>query len=38
MDEMSTEGAGIEVQIGTSVVDQGLPMIEVVDIEAGALG
>ena len=38
MDEMTTEVAGTGVQIGTSVVDLGLHMIEVADIEAGALG
>lgn len=37
MDEMNTEAAGTGVQIGTSVVDQGLRMTEVGDIEAGAL-
>ena len=38
MDEMSTEAAGTGVLIGTSVVDQDLRMIEVGDIEVGALG
>ena len=37
MDEMTTEVAETGVQIGTSVVDLGLHMIEVADIEAGAL-
>lgn len=37
-DEMTTEAAGTGVQIGTSVVDQGLRMIEVGDIEAGVQG
>lgn len=38
MDEMNTEAAGIEAQIAISVVDQDPHMIEVGDIEVGALG
>lgn len=38
MDEMNTEAAGIEVQIAIFVVDQDPHMIEVGDIEVGALG
>ena len=38
VDEMNTEAAGIGVQTAISVVDQGPHMIEVGDIEAGALG
>lgn len=38
VDEVNTEVAGTEVQIGTSVVDHGLRTIEVGDIGAGALG
>ena len=40
MDEMTTEVTEVAetgVQIGTSAVDLGLHMIEVADIEAGAL-
>ena len=38
MDEMTTEAVGTGVQIGISVVDQGLHMIGVGGIEAEALG
>ena len=38
VDEMTTEVVGTGVRIVTFVVDQGLRMIEVDDIEAVALG